>query len=175
MPRFRIRLSIPSVLPPRRTRESIDRFMGRAFRFAVRSAIQAHINQIHIQSGMARGTFLFISRFVRAGVNFPTNSGFTYYHRKGSQAQPKSAQLGASFSTADSRGAAEDRFMFKFPRYVFQMDTALRYFNIEDQVRWNFSDAFEATMERKLEEFIDKNGPSLIGEIFPSVSLRGTS
>ena len=174
--RFFIRINIPEPLKGKRRQDVIDKFMLRALRFAVRSAIQAHIDQINIESGMARGTFLFVSRLVRAGVNFPTNTGFKYYHRRGSSAQNKTAQLGAQFSTADSKEAAEARFKSKFPRYSFEMQTALRYFNIEDQVRWNFSGQFVATMENKLLEFINKNGPALIGEILGSATRgRGIS
>lgn len=142
--------------------------MGRAFRFAVREALQANINKIHFLSGTARGTFMHISRFVGAGLSFPTRIGFYYYHRAGSPRVPKSANLGASLSSAKSAIDARRSFKLEFPEYSFSFETALRYFNIEDQVRWGFSGSFVVSVEAKLREFIRKFGPGIIAELYGS-------
>lgn len=165
-----VRLRLPQPVPPPRFRAAMDAFMGKAFRFAVREALQAHIAQIGFLSGTARGTFLHVSRFVGAGISFPTRIGFYYYHRAGSKRVPKSAGLGASLSTAKSSLQAQKRFTTDFPRYTFEMQTALRYFNIQDQVKWNFSVAFTKTMEDKLREFIRKFGPGLIADLYSTVT-----
>ena len=140
--------------------------MGKAFRFAVREALQKHINQIGFLSGTARGTFLHVSRFVGAGISFPTRVGFYYYHRAGSNRVPKSAGLGASLSSAKGALESQNSFDLKFPNYSFSMETALRYFNLQDQVRWGFSNAFNSTMKAKLREFLAKFGPGLIADLY---------
>jgi len=167
-----LRIKLPSPESQRRTKDSIDKFMARAFRFAVREALQAHLSDIRILSGMARGTFLHISRFVGAGLNFPSNPGFKYYSKRGARPQTKTALLGASLSTARSSSEAAKRFKSDGSRYTFDMQTSLRYFDIENKIRWNFSEPFRKTLDRKLREYIQKFGASLMGDIFSS-STRG--
>ena len=124
-----------------------------AYRKAAAEFLRAAIPLVPVDTGMARGSFLNIGRFLRVAVPIspkPRKTAKLYYHRGAfSPGERMNPELGASYSTK-----VEDLFKWKANKLSFQFNTRVYHYNLLDaigvrgQEPWNsFSEGQKAFIE----------------------------
>lgn len=94
------------------------------FRQAARAFIRAAIPRIPVQTGMAKGSFLNVGRFLRVAVPIaPTRFNQRYYPPGGGNSIPKTPESGAALSTQPNEMITRvgNRFVFEFSSRVFHL------------------------------------------------------
>lgn len=94
------------------------------FRQAARAFIRAAIPLIPVQTGMARGSFLNIGRYLRVAVPInPTKFNQQYFPPRGGDPIPKTPESGAALSTSPDQIIRweGDRISFEFQSGVFHL------------------------------------------------------
>lgn len=98
-------------------------------RNAVRKFMRAAIPRIPVDTGMARGSFLNLGRFLRVEVPINPVSFDKKYYYKPAYGSPKNKETGASISTDP-----EDAFYWKGGKFWFAFNSQVFHLKLEDEI-----------------------------------------
>lgn len=109
--------------------KAVNEKIAAEFRQAARAFIRAALPRVPVDSGMARGSFLNVGRFLRVAVPItPRRTGLKYYPGGGKKPILKTAEAGAKLAT---RG--EDVVKVLRGRVTFTFQTKVFHYLLEDQ------------------------------------------
>lgn len=109
---------------------AVNRAIEAEFRQAAREFIRAAYPLVPVQSGMARGSFLNIGRFLRVAVPIaPRRFNQRYYPPGGGASIPKTPESGASLSTPPNQIIRRDG-----NRVIFEFNTRVFHYTLEDLI-----------------------------------------
>ena len=129
-----------------KARKTIEKVGELQLRSAARAFVKAAIVKVPVDTGMARGSFLNIGRFLKIAIPIPKRrtrhkdgSPILYYHRPGSKGIPKTPEAGANLSVYSFKKLGPGKMNFEFQSKVL-------HYVLEDRIgihsqRWG---SFEA-------------------------------
>lgn len=109
----------------RAVREAIEA----EFRQAARAFIRAAIPRVPVQTGMARGSFLNVGRFLRVAVPITPTRFNQRYYPPGGGSIPKTPESGAALSTRP-----ESMIKRQGNRVTFTFQTGVFHYTLEDAI-----------------------------------------
>lgn len=102
------------------------------FRQAARAFVRAAIVRIPVQTGMAKGAFLNIGRYLRVAVPISPTRFFQKYKLPGGGYIPKNAESGALLTTQP-----ENMITWKDTRLSFEIDSEIFHLTLQDLIGYN--------------------------------------
>lgn len=132
------------------------------FRSAIKEFIIGALSKVPVDTGMAQGSFLHLSRFLRMGLAVPTKPikrTDQYYYLRAGLKIPKTPEYGARLSTTPAEtivfDKAKDKITFEFQSKVHHY-TLLEFFAVRGKGQWQSYQEGRRRFFEKMKEFKSK-------------------